>query len=582
MKNALRSLFPGNGRPTSVSHRRALIAPVLVLLLGGLLAAACSTAPSPAPTSAPAKAAPGGAAPAAPTQAAAPAPAQKAAGTTGATLVVASNFVIKSLDPGRTVETTSNMINHSAYDALVTFDGEDLTTPKPSLATSWQISPDGLTYTFKIRDGVKFASGNPLTSADFKWSFERVKNLKSNPAFMLNSVTEIQAPDPQTLVLKLKDKTPALISILSSPALSAIDSKLVQSKGGDASAAAKDNDKAESFLNSQSAGTGAYIMQSYTPEQEVVLVKNPNHWRGAPKLDRIVIRNITEAATQKLQLERGDVDVATGLDQDQMKALKSSQGVTTKNSPAATTFYLLMNNNPEVGGPFANPTVQQAVRYALDYDGIMALAGPGAVRLAGVIPATFAGALDSKEAIKQDKAKAQQLLKDANLGQVKGAITFGSDNTIWGIQMSVLAQKIQSDLNAVGMNISLNGIPQTTALQMYRDGKNQLGVWSWAADYPDGENFLVYAPGNTVGKRAGWLADASADSKAIADLAKNAQSEVDTAKRTQLYAQFQQRLNQVGPYAPLFMPAVPYAFRSNVQGVTFNSVWGLDFWTISK
>jgi peptide/nickel transport system substrate-binding protein len=495
---------------------------------------------------------------------------------------VASNFVIKSLDPGRTVETTSNMINHSAYDALVTFDGEDLTTPKPSLATSWQLSPDGLTYTFKLRDGVKFASGNPMTSADVKWSFDRVKNLKSNPAFFLDSVQEVQTPDPTTVVLKLSTKAPALLAILSSSSLGVIDSKLVQTKGGDASASAKDNDKAENFLNSQSAGTGAYTMQSYTPDQEVVLVKNPNHWRGAPKLDRIVVRNITEAATEKLQLQRGDIDIATGLDQDQMKSLQGSQGVTSKASPAATTFYLLMNNNPQVGGAFSNPMVQQAVRYALDYDGIMAIAGPGAVRLAGVFPASFAGALSSQDAIKQDKAKAMQLLKDANVSDLSGAITYGSDEVIWGVQSAVLAQKIQSDLNAVGMKISLNGLPRTTALQQYRDGKNQLGVWSWAADYPDGENFLVYAPGHTVGKRAGWLGDANADAKAIAQLADQAETEVDTANRVQIYQQFQQRLNQVGPFAPLFAPAVPYAFRSNVQGVTFNSVWGLDFWTIGK
>jgi peptide/nickel transport system substrate-binding protein len=102
------------------------------------------------------------------------------------TLVVGANFVVKSLDPGRTVETTSNMVNHSVYDSLVTFDGEDLTTPKPSLATDWKISDEGKTYTFRLRRNVRFSSGNSFTSADVKWSFERVRNLKSNPAFFLN------------------------------------------------------------------------------------------------------------------------------------------------------------------------------------------------------------------------------------------------------------------------------------------------------------------------------------------------------------------------------------------------------------
>ena len=110
-------------------------------------------------------------------------------------LVVGANFVIKSLDPGRTVETTSNMVNHSVYDSLVTFDGEDLATPKPSLATDWTVSPDGTTYTFRLPRNVRFASGNPLTSADVKWSLDRVRHLKSNPAFFLNSVEEILTPD---------------------------------------------------------------------------------------------------------------------------------------------------------------------------------------------------------------------------------------------------------------------------------------------------------------------------------------------------------------------------------------------------
>src|SRR5207247_7751089 len=87
--------------------------------------------------------------------------------------------------------------------------------------------------------------------------------------------------------------------------------------------------------------------------------------------------------------------------------------------------------------------------------------------------------------------------------------------TIWGVQMNILAQKIQADLSAVGIRLELNGLPISTALQQYRDGKNQVGVWSWAADYPDASDFLVYLPGRTVGKRAGWLADASPAARAL-------------------------------------------------------------------
>jgi len=504
------------------------------------------------------------------------------ASTAPKVLTIGASFVIKSLDPGRTIETTSNMINHSVYDSLVTFAGEDLKTALPSMATEWKISADSKTYTFTLRQGVKFASGNPMTADDVKWSFERVKNLKSNPAFLLNSVVSIDVPDPQHVVLNLSESHTDLLAILSSASVAILDAKLLKQNGADASATANDLDKAETYLNAHSAGTGPYMLQTYTPEQEVVLVRNPNYWRAAGKSDRVVIRNITESATQKLQVEAGSLDIAITLGPDQVNALKGSAGVTTKASPSATTFYVLINNNPAVGGAFSNPKVQQAVRYALDYDGILALVGLGAVRLAGVIPTLFPGSLDSSQAPKMDREKAKALLKEANLGEVKGTISYSSDPTSQGVQVSVLVQKIQSDLTAVGMAITLNGTTRATALQDYRDAKNQIGVWSWAADWPDASNFLVFAPGRTVGKRAGWLEDASPQAKDIADTARKAESETDSAKRAALYQQFEQKLRDFGPFVPMFQPAVPYAFRSNVKGVTFNSVWGVDLYAVSK
>jgi peptide/nickel transport system substrate-binding protein len=500
----------------------------------------------------------------------------------GAQLIVGANFVIESLDPGRTIETTSNMIDHAVYESLVNFEGEDLGTPKPWLATEWSVSEDGTTYTFKLQPDVKFTSGNPLTSEDVKWSLDRVKNLQSNPAFLVEKVVSVEAPDPQTVVITLDSAYPAILPILSSPSLGVIDSKLVSENGGVSGPEAVDSDKAEEFLHTQSAGSGPYMMTSYTPDQEVVLEKNPNYWGEPGAFDRIVTRNIIEAATQKLQLEAGDIDIATGLSQDQVVALQSSDGVTVKTSPAATTFYVLLNANEEVGGPFANPKIQEAVRYALKYDEILALAGEGAVRLAGIIPTNFPAALDPAKAITTDQDKARGLIAESGIESVSGALSYASDSTIWGVEMNVLAQKIQSDLAEVGIELSLDGLPLTTSLQKYRDGKDQIGVWSWAADYPDASDFLVYLPGRTVGNRAGWPEDASDETKALVELGDQAESTVDDTERIDLYHQIEEKIQAIGPYATLFQPAVPYAFRSDLNGVTFSSVWGVDFAAVSR
>jgi peptide/nickel transport system substrate-binding protein len=236
-----------------------------------------------------------------------------------------------------------------------------------------------------------------------------------------------------------------------------------------------------------------------------------------------------------------------------------------------------------VGGVFANQQVQQAVRLALDYKSIMQIAGNGAQQLAGVIPTMFPGAWDPSNAPKQDTAKAKTLLQQANAGDLVGTLSYASDLTGYGVQYSLLAQKIQSDLQAVGFKITLDGLPGSTALQKYRDAKDQIGVWSWTADYADASDYLVYLPGQTVGKRAGWAADSTTPgAQDLVNLGKQVEGEVDPQKRSALYQQIDQKLATVGPYAPLFLPAQPYAYRNNVKGVAYNSVWALDLAVISK
>ena len=497
-------------------------------------------------------------------------------------LIVGDYFTVKTLDPGRTLEILSWEINHATYDSLVTFAGEDLKTPRPSLATNWEISPDGRTYTFTLRPGVKFASGNPLSSADVKWTLDRVKNLKSNPSFFLDGVDEVQAPNPTTVVIRLSEPKPSIIPRLASPSLAPLDSKVLIANGGDASPDAKTNDAAESYLNAHTPGTGAFVLESYTPNQEAVLRRNPNHWRKPSPLDRVVIRNIPEPQTERYQVARGELDVATGLTDPQAQALRGARNITVRSSPSATSFYILMNQDPALGGPFSNPKVQQAVRYAIDYQGLMQIAGSGAVRLAGLIPTNFPGALNPQESSKTDLPRARALLKEANLGEIQGKISYASGWIRMGVQMDLVVQKIQADLAAVGIKLDLYGLALPTALQQYRDGKNQVGVWAYAADYPDADDYLVFLPGRNVGKRAHWSENASQPAQELSKLGQQAEIESDPRKRTELFQRVERMLAQIGPYVGLFQPAIPYAFQSAMSGVTFNSVWGLDLYAISR
>ncbi len=500
----------------------------------------------------------------------------------GKMLSVATLLNINTLDPGRTLENETNNIDHVTYDALVTFAGEDLKTIRPSLATRWTASPDGLTYTFTLRPNVKFASGNMMTAADFKWSFERLMNIKGNGAWLLDGVQSVEAPNPTTFVMKLSRPVPALLAILTTPSLSPVDTKVVMANGGDAGPDAKDKDKAEAYLNSHSAGTGAFTLESYVPQQEIVMVKNPNYWRGPSSLDRVVVRNVIEPSAQALMVQKGDMDIAVNIQADQARQLRNVQGVVVKSSPELNVVNIIINTNPEISGQFANPKVREAIRYAIDYQGVMALTAPGSRRSAGIIPQSFPGARPASEAVKTDKQRARTLLQQTNLTNLEGTFFYSSTYAGFGLDLAVLAQKIQQDLAAIGIKLKIVDEPYVTEVTQYRQGKLPMGIGGWLADYMDQSDYLVFLPGRTVGKRLQWFPDSSPEAREIAKLGEQTETEVDPTKLIALYQQLDRRLSEQGPYIPLYQPAVSIAYRSNLKRVTYTTGWYVDYSTISK
>jgi peptide/nickel transport system substrate-binding protein len=496
------------------------------------------------------------------------------------TLVIGSNLRIRTLDPARTIENSTGTFVAAMYDSLVKFGG-DPAAPRPSLAESWTVSLDGRTYTFKLRPNLRFASGNPLTSKDVKWSLDRVINVKDITQYFVQAIDAVLAPDPLTVVIRLSAPQSAFLAILSSPSLGVIDASAAVAVGGDAGPDAQTKDRAQSYLNRHSLGSGPFILTGYIPDEEVRLARNPHHWQTAARVARIIVRHIPDPGSEQLQLERGDLDLITAIGVDQLQPLRRNAGMSVRTSLIDGTYYLVMNNNPAIGGVFAVPQVQQAVRYALDYAGILRLAGPGARRLAGVIPTGLAGCLNPAESVGRDLARARALLREANLSEVRGRLTYSASLTAWGVRMALLVQKIQSDLAEAGITIELNGLAHLPASQEYRDGRSQLGVWYWTADWLDATDFLVFLPGREVGRRAGWRPDASPDAAALAALGRRAEQESDPGRRSLMLQQYDRALMKVGPYVPLFQPAIPYAFRSNIERVNFDRLGLLDLYTIS-
>jgi peptide/nickel transport system substrate-binding protein len=573
-----------------MSNRKFKI--VATLAVFALLVAACGPSATPAPTAIPAAPT---AAPAAPTAAAAAPTAVPAAPTavpTAAPTVVptpaasgAANTMvwvkniddIVSFDPAEAYEYSDILGVHVIYDTLVKFEGTDLTTIKPSLADKWTIKDTGTNWeiTFNLHPGVKFASGNPFTADDVVFSLQRIITLNKPPAFLMTDVggmktTDIKATDPNTVVLTMPKTSspPAFLTVLTGPTGGIVDSKLAKSHdtGGDLG---------NVWLRDHSAGSGPYMLDHWTKDVEFLMKANPNA-AVTPKTANILVKHVTEAANQQAILQKGDADIAADLAPEQIKVLAGVAGITTLKAGNLQLFYIGMNVTMK---PLDNNKVREALRTAIDYDGIANdLLSGNVQRLNTVVPIGLFGA-NTDKIFQKDVAKAKQLLADAGFpnGFTMDLQTYTGNGGLvsWGD----LAAKLQADWAEIGVKVNVKQLPGAELLAGYRAQKAPIVLLLWGPDFPDpdanGTPFSSY-DAKSLAWRNGW------QDKAAIDMSKAAAFETDPTKRLADYKALTDYDAHNGPFAILFQPSQLYAYRSNVQGFTWNPEGYSDLWTVSK
>jgi peptide/nickel transport system substrate-binding protein len=492
-------------------------------------------------------------------------------GGSGPTLVIDSTFDLKTVDPGREYELTGQMLTHGMYETLLTFTGDDLTTPAPGLASSYELSPDAKTLTLTLAQGRVFSDGSPVTADDVVFSLQRVSGMKGNPSFLLDGVT-VAKSDDTTVVLTSAEPNAALPFILPNPALSVVNSKVVTANGG----TTDDKDGAEKFLNTTSAGSGPYTLKSLDVASQAVLTKNAAYNGPAkPAYDNIVIRNV-QAATQALNVQKGDSQVALDLSGDQVSGLDQGE-LTVTSGASAYTIFLFLNQGADISTTTSNPQYVSAVKKAIDYPGLLQVAGTGSVQPASMIPTMIAGSLPAAEVPKPDPAGAAAALAASGVSGQPPKLAYPSDFTLLGLSFQTLAERLQSQLAAAGITVELAPAPVATELDNYRNGKEEIGLWYWGPDFPDPSNYLAFAPDGLIGKRANWPASAAPDIDAAA---KAAAAAVEPAERASSYQEFQRSLNAGGPFIPLVQPATNVVTAKSVTGAAYNPIWTLDLGSV--
>lgn len=472
-----------------------------------------------------------------------------------------------SLDPAEIYEFTASEYMANVYDRLVMIDPHDTSKLKLTAAESYSVSDDGKTFTFKIRPGIKFHSGNDMTAEDVEFSMERFVKLDLNPAFILNQFgltkdnvqDKVRVKDPMTVEVELDAAyAPSFFLNCLSYTSVVIDKKLAMSHEAN-------GDFGHEWLKTNEAGSGPFIFKSWKPNESVVLEGNEGYWDGAPKIKRVLIKNVLESATQQLLLQKGDIDIARNLTGDQLKAIAGSKDIKTVGSPKATLWYMGLNTKNQYLG---NVEARQAMKYLVDYDGLQKTMFNGTgIKHQTFLPDGQLGA-DNETPFSFDLAKAKELLKKAGFPDGFN-VTMDVKNSS---ETRELSASLQNSMAKAGINLIIKVADNKTTLTKYRASEHDIYLGQWGSDYQDPHSNADGYLNAPLAKRNVWQ---SPDRAAAVTAARD---EKDPVKRAQMYMDLQKMALEQSPYVILFQQVETAAVRNEVAGFIIGPTFDLNLY----
>ena len=511
-------------------------------------AAGATTAPAAAATTAPA---------AAPTQA----PAAKPGATAANTLTFLFAGDTNRLDPPAMDAQEGFIATTAIYEGLVKYKSGS-TDVEPSLAEKWDISPDGMQYTFHLKPGVKFHDGSPLNAAAVAFSFDRSIN-KDNPLYqdaqgdyggfpfigdyISNVVTKVEAVGDLDVKFTLNRKFSPLLSNLSIPPGFIISMEALKKYG--------------KGINENPVGTGPFKFVEWKKDDHITVDAFDGYWGNKPKLQRIVFQVVPEPSVRALKIQNGEADVTWAIDPKDVPTLKGQANTDVLEQPGLNVSMAEFNlMKPENG----NQALRQAMNYAINKQELADKLYSGALTPAtGVLPPTSWGFNKDIKGYPYDPEKARALLKDAGYnGQV---LTLDSYTIARGYnpQGSKLAEAIQQYLDDVGIKTEIKTGEWTQYRADRRAGKLNIAFGGWQADTGDPENFLgVFF--NSVNK--GGVNTSFYGVPEVDKLLNSANEETDVAKRKDLFNQAENHIVDDAPWLFVGHMKQQAALRKRVQG----------------
>jgi len=388
------------------------------------------------------------------------------------TLIWGVYWELKTLDPHTISDWASKWQVDNIYEGLVKYGTEEINgdvvgTAKivPSLAKSWDISEDGLTYTFHLQEDVKFHDNTPFNAEAVKYSINRMLAIDFYPASAISRYIDTNSTeviDDHTVQVTLKQPSLIFVGLLAGANTGAIVSPTYVEEHGGVRAG-----ELNEWMNTHECGTGPFMMGEWRRGEYWELVANPDYWRGAPKLKKVCFKIIMEASTRRLMLEQGDIDIVYRLPAMYMEAMEQNPDIVicSERGCGLQAFYL--NNQTK---PFDDVRVRKAVLYAIDQEAIAEAAVFGLAPVArSPLPAAVGeGFTDEFWVYERNIEKAKALLADAGYPDGFTTEVYYNSGDVEKEQCIVM---IQSQLREIGIKLEIRAIAWPTYMQNIYEGK---------------------------------------------------------------------------------------------------------------
>ncbi len=467
----------------------------------------------------------------------------------GGDLVFARNRDNTTLDPGAAVETDTIYVLDHIFETLFA-TSDDGASVEPWLASGYELSEDGMTWTVTLREGVMFSNGQPMTSADVQFSVQRAID-EAAFGFILSAIESIETPDDMTVVFNTSFPWAPFLADLSVWAAGIMPADFAGMS-------------AEEFFENP-IGTGPFMFDEWVRGEYIRLVKNPNYWQeGKPYLDSVTWTQVPDENTRILQLEGGQAHIVQNVPLNLLDSLNERDGITATTFPATTVYWVSFNTTI---APFDDVHVRRAIAHAIDQDAIAGAAlfghgGPACSVISPAVPYHDPGT----PCLETDMDMAR-----AELAQSSAPDGFSAEYLVGDQSPNLpIVEIIQAQLAPLGIDIEIRPIDPGQFYSTVSSFDYDMAFTGWTMDIPDPDQKISFMFDPELG--GGDSYSTGYDNPEMIELVRAGQQTFDSDDRAQVYADIQALNASEVPFIPLVVLDAPFAWSDSVMGLWINPV----------